>query len=69
MRKPPKRPRDTAQLAKLVVDIATGQVPDSRPTEVSDRAASGGKARTKSLSARRRHEIARKAAKARWRKR
>lgn len=69
MRKLPKRPRDTAELAKLIVDIATGAAPDSRPTEVSDRAAKGGKARTKSLNAKRRREIARKAAKARWRDR
>ena len=27
-----KRPRDTAQLAKLVVDIATGEVEDREPT-------------------------------------
>jgi hypothetical protein len=27
-----KRPRDPAQLAKLVVDIATGQVEDCPPT-------------------------------------
>ncbi len=28
----PKRPRDTNQLAKLVVDIATGEKPDRDPT-------------------------------------
>jgi hypothetical protein len=27
-----KRPRDPAQLAKLIVDIATGQVEDRQPT-------------------------------------
>jgi hypothetical protein len=27
-----KRPRDSAQLAKLVVDIATGEVEDREPT-------------------------------------
>jgi hypothetical protein len=27
-----KRPRDTAQLARLVVDIATGEVEDREPT-------------------------------------
>lgn len=66
MRKPPKRPRDTAQLAKLVVEIATGQVPDSRPVEVSERASERGQARKKALSKKRRVEIAKKAAKARW---
>ena len=28
----PKRPRDPNQLAKLIVDIATGQVEDREPT-------------------------------------
>jgi hypothetical protein len=30
--KPPKRPRDPAQLAKLIVDIATGEFEDREPT-------------------------------------
>jgi hypothetical protein len=30
MAKHPKRPRDPAQLAKLIVDIATGEVEDER---------------------------------------
>ncbi|MFZ3328663.1 MAG: RNA-binding protein, partial [Methylocella sp.] len=29
-----KRPRDANQLAKLIVDIATGQVEDREPTSV-----------------------------------
>jgi hypothetical protein len=29
--KHPKRPRDPAQLAKLMVDIATGEVEDAQP--------------------------------------
>jgi hypothetical protein len=29
---PKKRPRDPAQLAKLIVDIATGEVEDREPT-------------------------------------
>ncbi len=32
MTKHPKRPRDPAQLAKLIVDIATGEVDDRDPT-------------------------------------
>jgi hypothetical protein len=32
MAKHPKRPRDPNQLAKLIVDIATGQVEDREPT-------------------------------------
>lgn len=30
--KPPKRPRDRAQLAKLMIDIASGEVEDRTPT-------------------------------------
>jgi hypothetical protein len=33
--KPGKRPRDFSQAAKLVVDIATGQVEDRPPTRYS----------------------------------
>jgi hypothetical protein len=29
---PPKRPRDPNQLAKAIIDIATGQKPDRDPT-------------------------------------
>jgi len=69
-----KRPRDPNQLAKLVVDIATGEIEDRPPTPEErgkDPAASamgkkGGQARAKSISAKKRKEIARKAAKARW---
>jgi len=32
MAKHPKRPRDPALLAKLIVDIATGKVEDREPT-------------------------------------
>jgi hypothetical protein len=32
MTKHPKRPRDPAQLAKLIVNIATGDVEDKEPT-------------------------------------
>jgi hypothetical protein len=32
MPKPPKRPRDFSQAAKLVIDVATGQVEDREPT-------------------------------------
>lgn len=69
-----KRPRDTIALAKLIGDIATGQVEDA--TEDGKEAAAvefarrgglkGGPARAASLSSKRRAEIARKAAKTRW---
>lgn len=69
--KKPKRPRDTNQLAKLIADIATGEVTDPDPDEGKDPAAvalgrKGGKARAKVVSPQRRSEIARKAAKSRW---
>jgi hypothetical protein len=72
-----KRPRDPIQLAKLIGDIATGQVED-RQEDRRDPAAvelgrrgglKGGKVRAAKLSAKKRSEIARKAAKARWSKR
>jgi len=67
MAKHPKRPRDMAQLAKLIGDIATGQVEDdAEPSAESKRAAKGGNARAKSLSRRKRATIARKAARKRW---
>lgn len=71
-----KRPRDFNQAAKLVVDIATGQVPDRAPTpeeQGKDPAAvsmgeKGGNARSKKLDAARRSEIAKAAAASRWKK-
>jgi hypothetical protein len=71
----PKRPRDINQLAKLVADIATGEVELPKTDEGKDPAAvalgrkgglKGGKARAAKLTKRRLSEIARKAAKARW---
>ncbi len=76
-----KRPRDTNVLAKRVVDLATGEVEDREPTpeqQGKDPAAvslgrrgglKGGKARAASMTAKRRAEIARAAAKARWKAR
>ena len=66
-----KRPRDTNQLAKLIVDVATGErndAPAAEPVNEFARAGGlkGGKARAENLSPDRRREIARKAAKARW---
>ena len=70
----PKRPRDPNQLAKSIIDIATGQKPDRDPTpeEQGKRSVAvesgsrGGKLRAKLLSPQERQRIARKAAKARW---
>ena len=72
MPKRPARPRDVNQLAKLILDIATGEAENVKP--VAPKAGQrkgglkGGKARAKKLSAPRRSTIARKAARARWSK-
>lgn len=75
-----KRPRDANQLAKAIVDIATGEVEDRKPTpeeQGKDPAAvslgrkgglKGGKARAEKMSAEERSAIAKKAAATRWRK-
>lgn len=73
-----KRPTDTNQRAKNIVDIATGEAEDSPVTEDQLKAAmsalgrlgglKGGKARAKALTAKKRSEIAKKAAAARWKK-
>jgi len=71
----PKRPRDPNQLAKLLVDMATGEAPPDSTVDGKNPAAvalgrqgglKGGKARADSLSAKQRKQIAKKAAAARW---
>ena len=74
----PKRPRDSNQLAKFLVDVASGEKPEaSRDTTGKNPAAvalgrlgglKGGKARADSLSKAKRAAIAKKAAAARWKK-
>jgi hypothetical protein len=72
----PKRPRDPNQLAKSIIDIATGQKPDRDPTpeeQGKDPAAAalgrkGGRARANSTTAEKRSEIAKKGADVRWKK-
>ena len=76
MAKKPTRPRDTNQLAKSIVDIATGERdPAPIPQDGKNPAAvalgrlgglKGGKARAAKLSSKRRSEIAKKAAQKRW---
>ena len=67
----PKRPRDPNQLAKLIVDMATGSVPNDKAevlateTEPTGRAKSA-KARAASQTPERRRAVAEKAAAARW---
>lgn len=70
-----KRPRDTNQLAKWIVDQSTGGLPD--PDEGKNPAAVslgrlggliGGRERANRLTPKERKAIAKKAAKARWNK-
>jgi hypothetical protein len=70
-----KRPRDTNQLAKFIVDVTTSQtelpkVDDGKNPAAVERGRRGGirggKARADALSARRRKQIAKKAAESRW---
>lgn len=76
-----KRPRDPNQLAKFVVDAATGEKQDTGSTadQGSKNLAAvalgrlgglkGGRARADSMSKKQRSEIAKLAAEARWGKR
>ena len=73
-----KRPKDSNQLAKLVVDIATGEAEDQEPDDGKDPAAvalgrkgglKGGKARAKSMTPEQRSAAAQRAARARWKDR
>lgn len=68
MPKRPNPPRDTAQLAKYIVDVATGALPNVKPTPADAKAVARGKARASSLSPAKRKSIAKKAAAARWKK-
>lgn len=71
MAKKVKLPSDTNKKAKSVVDMATGEVDENAglsPAQILGKAGGkkGGPARAKALSAKRRKEIAQKAAAARW---
>jgi hypothetical protein len=70
-----KRPRDANQLAKFITDVATGAAELPKTDDGKNPAAvalgrrgglKGGKARADALSAARRSEIAKAAAKSRW---
>lgn len=74
MRKPKTTPRDVNQLAKLIVDISTGDAPPD-PDAGKDPAAvalgrkgglKGGPARAKKLTKKQRIASTKKAAAARW---
>jgi hypothetical protein len=71
-----KRPRDPAQLAKQIFDIAIGEAEDTvseskRHPASKGRAGGlkGGKSRAQHLTPEQRQDIARLAARARWKKR
>lgn len=68
--RPKKLPRDPMQRAKAIVDIATGNAPESSVTDESKRPGGlkGGRARARKLTPEQREEIARAAAAARWKK-
>ena len=66
-----KRPADAVGNAIMIAKIATGEIEDITTEDGKNAAAvalgrMGGKARAEGLSARKRKEIAKKAAKARW---
>jgi len=74
-----KRPRDPAQLAKLMIDIASGEVEDSDPAPMHGKqpkavaagrlgGKKGGKARAAKLSPKQRSAQARRAANVRWKR-
>jgi len=71
-----KRPADANTRAVTIAKIATGEIEDVKPTPESEGknpaavalGRMGGKARAEGLSARKRREIAKKAAESRWRK-
>lgn len=68
--------RDFTQIAKEIIDKVTGQAPPEKPDTRNPHAVAlsklgaskGGQKRAKVLSQRRRKQIAKKAALARWRK-
>jgi hypothetical protein len=74
MVKTPKRPRDPNELARMIVDLATGDAADPAPVETPAAelgrlgGLKGGKARAAALTDEQRADIARKAATARWKK-
>ena len=74
-----RRPRDLNQLAKPIVDEATGELPTHNQIKIVEKnpaavelgrlgGLKGGRARAESLTAQQRSDIARKAATERWRR-
>jgi len=67
-------PKDANQLARYIVEVTTGETEKITPPVKNPHAqalsklgaSKGGKARAKNLTAKKRRDIAKKAAKARW---
>jgi hypothetical protein len=77
MKNKPQRPRDTNQLARAIVSLATGETVEILHEKGKNPAAvmlgrmgglKGGIARAKALSPKKRSQIAKLAAKSRWKK-
>jgi hypothetical protein len=78
MSKTPPRPRDMNQLAKRIVDLSVGEETEEQPIEREKNPHAvalgklggqrGGKVRAERLTAAKRSEIARVAARSRWEK-
>lgn len=66
----PKRPTDINQLARFIVNAASGVIPAPTPKQIRAKKGGdiGGAARARTLSPEQRSEIARLAAEARWKK-
>lgn len=69
--KRPKRPRDPNQLGRLIVALSVGEEQETTPDAGKNPDAvalgkRGGEARAKSLSSKKRKEIAQRAAAKRW---
>ncbi len=65
----PKRPRDVNQLAKIIVDVATGEAEDVVPEKAEGQrkgGLQGGKARAGALTPEERSVIVKTAARAWW---
>lgn len=61
-----KRPAGTVECAHAVFQIAIGEKEDKTPAKGRAGGLAGGKARKEALAPKRRKEIAKKAANARW---
>ena len=68
MPKPPKRPRDMMQLAKMVGELATGECEEETIPLPDAAAVKRGEARAAKLTPAQRSKIAKQAAHSRWKK-